>query len=400
LETCESLVKEGDMGAEAARYLRIFKEEMGPRHVGSPEWVRAREYIKKVLSGLGFGFEVIGFRLHLFIPVESSIQVSEKGSRSIGSLGAIGSPPAAAVEGLVKFVQYGREQEYVQGEDYTGTIVLAHLGKIPASEKAAIAARKGATALLLFPWDSAALPTVVLGQGKAPLPTLAIRRGDALPLTKGGTKAIVTIHSAEEEAFCENLIVEVGEGDDVLLFTAHYDTMPLRLGPTGSSMGTAVLLALLMRVRNKAHGRLRFVFFDAEELAAAGSRAYFDCLAANGSLGELAAVLDLNDLGTRRTLDLAVLDRKNETAMRLAILAQEAFEHVNLSVPIKVLKPDHLWRSLSYPQSLPVVWVRGRPNFLREAAGRMNPFLLSRLVAAFEMVIKTDLAVGEKQASI
>jgi len=113
-------------------------------------------------------------------------------------------------------------------------------------------------------------------------------------LTAGGVP--FTRHPfADFEARGENLSVDVGAGDRVLVLIAHHDAVPGSPGANDNGAAVGILLHLLERVAQSPPSRLRvrFLFTGAEELGYLGARAYVG----GTPLGDVAGVLSLELCG-------------------------------------------------------------------------------------------------------
>jgi aminopeptidase YwaD len=135
------------------------------------------------------------------------------------------------------------------------------------------------------------------GPAGTPVPLEQVLAGDGSPLALTGLLAGRT-NAAREAAVAwylerrgvpftrcpfrtfegagQNFVVDVGEGDRVLLLIAHHDAVPGSPGANDNAAAVAVLLALLDRLaRSGPRGvRVRLLFTAAEELGYLGARAY------------------------------------------------------------------------------------------------------------------------------
>lgn len=105
----------------------------------------------------------------------------------------------------------------------------------------------------------------------------------------------------------ENLSVEVGRGDRVVVLIAHHDAVPGSPGANDNAAAVGILLHLLPRLVVPPSLRVRLLFTAAEELGYLGARAYVR----NTPLGDIAGVLSLELCGIGDSL--AVWDAGEET---------------------------------------------------------------------------------------
>ena len=105
----------------------------------------------------------------------------------------------------------------------------------------------------------------------------------------------------------ENLSVDLGHGDRVLVLIAHHDAVPGSPGANDNAAAVGILLHLLPRLIVPRGLRVRLLFTAAEELGYLGARAYVREI----PLGSIAGVLSLELCGIGDSL--AVWDADTET---------------------------------------------------------------------------------------
>lgn len=98
----------------------------------------------------------------------------------------------------------------------------------------------------------------------------------------------------------ENLAVELGSGDRVLVLIAHHDAVPGSPGANDNAAAVAILLHLLPRLAVPGGLRVRFLFTAAEELGYLGARAWVRDL----GIAEVVGVLSLELCGIGDSLAL------------------------------------------------------------------------------------------------
>lgn len=122
----------------------------------------------------------------------------------------------------------------------------------------------------------------------------------------------------------ENVSVDVGGGDRLLVLAAHHDAVPGSPGANDNAASVAILLTLLGRLRRGVPGglRVRLLFPACEELGYLGARAYVREVAPTGIVGVLS--LELPGIGD----SLAVWDAAEETDFLRRV--RSAFEALGL----------------------------------------------------------------------
>jgi Zn-dependent M28 family amino/carboxypeptidase len=183
----------------------------------------------------------------------------------------------------------------------------------------------------------------------------------------------------------QNFVVDVGEGDRVLLLIAHHDAVPGSPGANDNAGAVAVLLALLDRLaRREPRGvRVRLLFSAAEELGYLGARAYVR----QERLDEVVGVLSLELCGIGDAL--AVWDTPDApprflqaVAASLEALGLRRDEGYHLVGRIPVFGSDH--RAFA-AAGLPAYGLTVVP--LREAEA-LRRFVFSPVRSVFRAVVR------------
>jgi Zn-dependent M28 family amino/carboxypeptidase len=122
----------------------------------------------------------------------------------------------------------------------------------------------------------------------------------------------------------ENLSVDVGRGDRIVVLAAHHDAVPGSPGANDNAASVAVLLTLLERwmAREPTGVRVRLLFPACEELGYLGARVWVR----DHGVGSIAGVLSLELPGVGDSL--AVWDAAVETPFLGSV--RRAFEEIDL----------------------------------------------------------------------
>ena len=117
----------------------------------------------------------------------------------------------------------------------------------------------------------------MVSEGVDKLPCVNINAKDAVALIKQSAKiAKITLKQDEYMGKSCNVVLDLpGESDEVIIFTAHYDSTSLSEGAYDNMSGSVGLLALAEYFTTHEHKRtLRFVWCGSEERGLLGSKAY------------------------------------------------------------------------------------------------------------------------------
>lgn len=114
---------------------------------------------------------------------------------------------------------------------------------------------------------------------KGQLPGVCIRMTDALELVASGPKKVkLTLEQEEGEADSQNVIAEIPGTefpDEVIVYTAHYDSVVFSPGMFDNATGSATILELLRYYKENPPKRtVRFIWCGSEERGLLGSKAY------------------------------------------------------------------------------------------------------------------------------
>ena len=111
------------------------------------------------------------------------------------------------------------------------------------------------------------------------IPGVCIRMKDAVKIIKASpVKARITLEQKEEEGDSGNILTQVigtKYPDEVIVYTAHYDSVVFSKGMYDNASGSAILLELLRYfVKNPPLRTVRFIWCGSEERGLFGSKYY------------------------------------------------------------------------------------------------------------------------------
>lgn len=113
------------------------------------------------------------------------------------------------------------------------------------------------------------------------LPGVCIRMKDAEQLLLSNPKEVKIVLCQEEFKNCSHNVVATIQGlskkDEIICFTAHYDSVAYSNGAYDNASGTAALFELLAYFStNRPIRTLKFIWCGAEEMGLQGSKAYLE----------------------------------------------------------------------------------------------------------------------------
>lgn len=125
-----------------------------------------------------------------------------------------------------------------------------------------------------------------------------INAKDAVSIVKkSGKMAKIVIDQDEYKGKSQNVILDLpGEIDEMITFTAHYDSTSLSQGAYDNMSGCVGLLSMAEHFMKKPHRRsLRFIWCGSEERGLLGSKAY--CAMHEGELDKVVLGINIDMIG-------------------------------------------------------------------------------------------------------
>ncbi len=192
------------------------------------------------------------------------------------------------------------------------------------------------------------------------LPGVTIRVKDALSLIpKHPTRVKLTLAQEEGEGLSQNVICEIpgtDYPDEVIVYTAHYDTVRFSKGYFDNSTGSAMVMEMIRHYKENPPKRtVRFIFCGAEERGLYGSKAYV--AAHEEELDKIRLCINLDMAGPILGREIANVTGEESLCHALS------FIHKEIGYPMVVRQDIYSSDSISFAD-------KGIPgiNFFRSAA--------------------------------
>lgn len=142
--------------------------------------------------------------------------------------------------------------------------------------------------------------------GKIPGVCLRAIYGQEL-VEKEATKIKLTLIQEEGKVMSHNLITEIKgaiKPNEIIGFTAHYDSVPFSSGAYDNASGSVGIMELLHYfVKNKPSRTVRFIWCGAEEMGLLGSKAY--CESHKEELESFVFVINIDMIGVTLGKEIA-----------------------------------------------------------------------------------------------
>ncbi len=275
----------------------------GNRAVGTPGYQASVDYVVEMLRTKGFDVSTPEFSTRVFKaekPVltvggaEVAAHALEFSAGTPGLEGPLVPAPADETPGCVP-------ADY-DGLPVAGAVILVDRGSCRFGEKAAIAAKLGAVALIVADNVDEEKMGGTLGEdNQVQIPVLGISKADGARLRAAPGPVSLTLDAGTSTITARNVIAQTktGSTQNVVMAGAHLDSVPTGPGINDNGSGVAAVLATAMALGSSPDIRnaVRFAFWGAEEIGLVGSKRYVASLNIE-QLKDIALYLNFDMLGS------------------------------------------------------------------------------------------------------
>ncbi|KAG6915863.1 hypothetical protein DXG01_009570 [Tephrocybe rancida] len=239
------------------------------------------------------------------------------------------SASASVTAPLILVPNLGCESADYENLNAAGKVVLVLRGDCTFVEKGELAKAAGVSGLILRnnvagpPVASRLKPTFETNP-----PALSLSQSAAAPIVErlnAGEEILVTliIDVLNEQRYSDNVIAtsKAGDQNNILVVSAHLDSVPAGAGINDDGSGTATIAELAVQL-SKFSGlknAVRFAWFTAEELGLVGSRYYVEHLASEEQ-AKIFANIHL-DMTASPNYIIGVYDANNSTGKNTGVPA-------------------------------------------------------------------------------
>lgn len=324
------------------------------RLAASPEETKAAQTLAEEVKGFGLEAKVETFKIWDYKIHTAKLEVLEpfQATFEVTGFGLTGSTPK---EGITAELVYVEDAGDVNLQNTEGKIVLLNEG-LTVDKYGKLAKAKVAGFIMMggSVWERGDIPRRAIRDthfkhGK--IPAVSILTSDAFKMIKrGATKVRLTLVQDEFEADSRNVITEVKGTtypEEVVLFAAHYDSVPYSSGANDNGAGSVIIMELARMFAEKPPLRtVRFVWFGAEELGLLGSFAYVEqhkeelesikyvinIDVAGGYLGKNVALITAND-GVKGYVDTLAKQEGLDMESRLDVYSSDSIPFADKGIP-------------------------------------------------------------------
>lgn len=275
----------------------------GTRAVGTPGYEDSVDYVAEMLRGKGFEVATPEFSTRVFTAEKPVLTVGgtdvaahalEFSSGTSGLEGPLVAAPADETPGCVP-------------ADYDGlpvqdAVVLVDRGSCHFNDKAAIAEKLGAVALIVADnVDEEKMGGTLGADSQVKIPVVGISKSDGARLRAAPGPVTLKLDAGSRDVKARNVIAQTktGSTQDVVMVGAHLDSVPAGPGINDNGSGVAAVLATAVALgpAPQIRNAVRFGFWGAEEIGLVGSKRYVSSLNVE-QLKDIALYLNFDMIGS------------------------------------------------------------------------------------------------------
>jgi len=355
------------------KMLKVLCENIGPRFTGSDGVARAEEFIETEFERIGASVSRHAFDIRIWDCREATLRINKPERAEVeclpvsytGSTGGVVRCEAVFIETATPFEIAKRD---VRGKIgiMSGSVGGSHSPE-EGSEKLRNLLSSGMKGLIMIEdrvptsWPRAeGIPPFWFRYGTMPMVSVSFQ--DGLRLRREGIEVEMLVDSSTRNVVSQNIVAEIqgsGRAEDVIVVSAHHDTVPMSSGACDNASGVSILLELARLFSEKRPKRtIRFVSFGAEEQLSVGATSYFS----KNRIRRENVLVGINfdgigaGIGTNEVSVIGGTELKDYVKFNLMESGYSAEVNQDVS-PFS----DHFPLSA---QGVPSVWFRGRrPNF-------------------------------------
>ena len=284
--TLRQRVSTDAMMAHLRSLQQIADANDGNRATGTPGYQASVDYIADALRSHGFDVQTPEFDLRLPFADPPTVTIGDVNFAAKPLEYTIGTPPDGVTGPLVAARVEdtpGCTAGDYDGLPVTGAVVVVDRGQCPFASKQAVAAQRGAVALIVANNVDGELPGATLGENtEVRIPVISVSKADGARMRAHPGQATIKLNAGVRTQGTRNVIAQTRTGStgDVVMVGAHLDSVPAGPGINDDGSGVAAVLETALQLGSSpdVHNAVRFGFWGAEELGLLGSANYVQSL--------------------------------------------------------------------------------------------------------------------------
>ncbi|MFS0898586.1 M28 family metallopeptidase [Mycolicibacterium litorale] len=293
------------MMGHLTEFQEIADAHGGNRALGTPGYDASVDYVANALRDRGFDVQTPDFEVRLPFAEKPQLSVAGRAIEAIPLEYTIGTAPQGVSGPLVAAPvddSPGCTATDYDGLPVQGAVVLVDRGECPFAIKQAIAAQRGAVAMVVVNNVDGDLVSGTLGDDTdVKIPAVGITRDLGAELRDAPGPTTLRLEAGVRTERTRNVIAQTKNGStaDVVMVGAHLDSVPEGPGINDNGSGVAAVLetALQLGAEPEVRNAVRFGFWGAEEQGLLGSQDYTESLDED-ELKDIALYLNFDMLGS------------------------------------------------------------------------------------------------------
>jgi Zn-dependent M28 family amino/carboxypeptidase len=277
----------------------------GNRALGTPGYDASVDYVANALRDKGFDVQTPDFEVRIPFADEPSLVVGGDKVTAKPLEYTKGTPPEGVAGPLVAARVEdtpGCTASDYDGLPVSGAVVLVDRGKCQFGVKQAVAAERGAVALVVVNnEDGDQMGGTLGGTTDVKIPVLSVTKAAGQQMREAPGPTTIKMNAGVRVERTRNVIAQTKTGStaNVVMVGAHLDSVPEGPGINDNGSGVAAVLETALQLGNSPQvaNAVRFGFFGAEESGLLGSKDYVQSLNEE-ALKDIALYLNFDMLGS------------------------------------------------------------------------------------------------------
>ena len=278
----------------------------GNRALGTPGFDASVDYVAEALRDKGFDVQTPEFEVRLPWADEPALTVAGAAMEARPLEYTIGTPPDGASGPLVAAPvddTPGCTADDYDGLPVQGAVVLVDRGSCPFGAKQAVAAERGAVALIVADnVDEERMGGTLGEQTDVRIPVVSVTQDVGGQIRgQAGVPVSLRLNAGVRQETTRNVIAQTATGStsDVVMVGAHLDSVADGPGINDNGSGVAAVLETALQLGSSppVNNAVRFGFWGAEEYGLLGSSNYVESLDSQ-ALRDIALYLNFDMLGS------------------------------------------------------------------------------------------------------
>lgn len=258
----------------------------GTRALGTPGYAASLDYVVKTLRDNGFDVNTDEFEVRLPFADKPSVTVGGADVKTNPLGFTIGTPPQGVSGPLLPAPaddSPGCAASDYDGLPVAGAVVLVDRGTCPFAVKQAVAAERGAVAMIVANNVDGEEVGGTLGEKTdVKIPVVGVTKADGTRLRDNPGATTIKLNAGVRQERTRNVVAQTktGSTSNVVMVGAHLDSVPEGPGINDNGSGVAAVLETAVQLGSSPPVRnaVRFAFWGAEELGTLGSTKYVEGL--------------------------------------------------------------------------------------------------------------------------